>query len=476
MHLFRTNIWKNSFFVFLSQAIRLITNLLIFIGIPRLYGPEIFGQFSIAYTVATICIVIADFGFDVLLTTEIARNREDAARIGARYFSLKILFASISALIMIVIPSFQTFSAASRLLIYILTAFVVLTTFTNFFYAIFRGFEKFELETQISFTSNLILITLLAVFGLMRIQLVYLMSIFIFARLISVTLCGIKATRLVGKNICKINFSEWNTTINHVLIFGFHFIFGNLFFQLDTILLGFWKGDHAVGIYKSAFNIMTLVLLIPDIAIATMLPVLSRLNHEDIMKWKSVSNLLYKVLFLIAMPLTLTIFFMPEEIIKLLYGNRLFNEAIPVLKIFAMIIFVRYAVEPFALMLTTSRRQHVRLVIVMVATFASFGFNYWLIPTWGIMGAALVSLGVNLFVGIGYVSMNLSLFMNWTFDFRLLVSFFFGLLVLVSLSIISMHWIAQLGLILLCLPFIYFFGLSAEEKKMLFSSIVLKSI
>lgn len=476
MHLFRTNIWKNSFFVFLSQAIRLITNLLIFIGIPRLYGPEIFGQFSIAYTVATICIVIADFGFDVLLTTEIARNRSDAARIGTRYFSLKIIFASISTLIMIAIPSFQTFSAVSRLLIYILTAFVVLTTFTNFFYAMFRGFEKFELETRVSFTSNLILIILLAIVGFMRIQLVYLMLIFIFARLTSVILCGIKTTRLIGKNICKIDFSEWKSTINRVLIFGFHFIFGSLFFQLDTILLGIWKGDHAVGIYKSAFNIMTLVLLVPDIAIATMLPVLSRLNHEDISKWETISKLLYKVLFLMALPLTLTILLMPEEIIKLLYGSRLFNEAIPVLKIFSLIIFVRYTVEPFALMLTTSRKQNIRMVIVMVATFVSLGFNYWLIPKWGIMGAAMVSLGINILVGIGYVSMNMLLFVKWTFEFRLMVSFLLAVIMFMCLSLFSINWIAQFGFILLWLPIIYLVGLSGEEKKMLFSNVALKSM
>ncbi|MCL4548433.1 MAG: flippase [Bacteroidetes bacterium] len=476
MHFYRANIWKNSFFAFLSQAIRLLTNLFVFVGIARLYGPEIFGQFSIAYTVATMCIVIADFGFDVLLTTEIARNRSEAARTGKRYFSLKIIFASISSLIMIAIPTFQTFSEESRLLIYVLTVFVILTTFNNFFYAIFRGFEKFEFETKISFTSNFVLIVLLAVFGFMKVHLVYLMLIFIFARLLSVTLCGIKTTHLIGENICKIDFSGWKTTLNHVLIFGFHFIFGNFFFQLDTILLGIWKGDHDVGIYKSAFNVMTLVLLVPDIVIATMLPVLSRLHHESIPKWQLVSKLLYKMLFLIALPISLLAFLAPEEIIRIIYGKKFFDEAIPILKIFSLVIFIRFIDEPFALMITTARKQHIRMLIVIIATVISFGFNYWTIPIWGAMGAAMVSLGVNVLVAFGYIFINKSLFVDWTFEFKLLAA----LIVVILTGWLFSYY--QIPLIVLCcfvfmyLPFAFMFGLSMEDRKLLLFSFALKSL
>src|SRR3989304_8379661 len=109
----RVAIWKNSFFLFFSQIIRLLTNFLIFIGIARFYGPEGLGQFSIAFTVANICIMIADFGFDVLLASEIAKNRSEALQISRKYFSLKIIFAAIGSSLMIAIPSFQAFSDES---------------------------------------------------------------------------------------------------------------------------------------------------------------------------------------------------------------------------------------------------------------------------------------------------------------------------------------------------------------------------
>src|SRR3989339_1600547 len=104
MHNDRITIWKNSLFILFSQIIRLVTVLLISVGIARLYGPETFGQFSIAFTIANICLIIADFGFDVLLTTEISKNRDIAFLLCRKYFSIKIIFTAISFLIMVSIP------------------------------------------------------------------------------------------------------------------------------------------------------------------------------------------------------------------------------------------------------------------------------------------------------------------------------------------------------------------------------------
>ena len=36
-------------------------------------------------------------------------------------------------------------------------------------------------------------------------------------------------------------------------------------FSLDTLLLGYWKGDCNAGIYQAAMKLMALVLVVPDI-------------------------------------------------------------------------------------------------------------------------------------------------------------------------------------------------------------------
>ncbi len=475
MQTVRGTIWKNSLFVSFSQVIRLITNFLIFIGIARFYGPVTLGQFIIAFTIANICLVLADFGFDVLLTSEIAKNRTEAFRIGRKYFSMKIIFAGISSFIMIIISSFQAFSETSRILVYILTLYVVFTTFTNFFYAVFRGFERFEYETKISFITNFLLLISLGICGFLKVPIVPLVLFFIAARFIGCILCLTKSRSLIGKSILKIDFEGARNIIKKIFIFGLHFLFGNLFFQLDTILLGLWKGDIAAGIYQSAFRIMLLILLIPNIAISSVLPLFSRLYGENIAKWKNLSRLLYKVLLLAALPISIILFFYSEELISTIYGHELFKEAVPILKIFSFIIVVRFGVEPYALMITTSKRQYIRMIIVIIATIISCLINYFIIPTYGLYGTAIVSLGVNIIVGVGYIAVYYKYFLKWTFERRtfIVLAIVISLILLLSFSHArsSIIWVS-LAVYLLSA---YFIGLSNEDKKVLFSNLFSKT-
>lgn len=476
MHNDRITIWKSSLFILFSQIIRLVTVLLISVGIARLYGPETFGQFSIAFTIANISLIIADFGFDVLLTTEISKNRDKASLLCCKYFSIKLIFTLISFLIMMSIPIFQSFSENSRTLIYVLTLYVVFSTITNFFYAVFRGFEKFEYETRISFISNITLLIFLAIFGFLRTPLVQLMLIFIVARFLGVVLSVIKSKSLIGSNIIKIDFSGWREIINQILVFGIHFVFGNLFFQLDTVLLGIWKGDHAAGIYRAAFNLMILILLVPDILISTFLPSLSRLHFENIDKWKSLSRLLYKILLFLSLPIALVLFFSSQQLISLIYGKVLYNEAVPILKIFSMIIIIRFVVEPYALLMTTSKRQHIRMIIVIIATILSYSLNYFIIPKHGIVGAAFVSLGINFLAGIGYIVAGKYDSVKWFAELRVI----FVLIAVATIALLLNYFNAQIIFLsislIVYLLVAYFIGFSNKDRKMILTEFSIKGV
>jgi len=471
----QSTIWKNSIFVFFTQAIRLVTNFLIFILIARFYGPEALGQFSLAFTIANISLVLADFGFDVLLQTEIAKNRKKAAEIISNYFSIKIIFVLFASIVMVTIPSFQSFSATSASLIYLLVLYVIFTSISNFIYAIFRGFEKFEFETRVSFIVNSLLLVLLLTFGFLKSSLHLLILIFIIVRLIGVILNISKSNSLVGTNIFKINFNNWKLIINQVLIFGLHFLFGNLYFKIDTILIGIWKGDVAVGIYQAAFKLLVLLLILPDIVSSSILPVTSRLFHSDKLKWEELNRLISKILLLISFILFFILFFLSDSIISIIYGKEYYNEAIHLLKIFSFIVVIRYYVETYGLMLTTSGRQYIRMMIVIGATILAYILNFYLIGKFDIRGAAYASLIVNIIVGICYIFPNRKYFVKWFFEKRIIIISLFTVLTAFLLKyFIFINWLILL-FIGIFFVIIYLVGLSNNEKEK-FSNLIYKNI
>ena len=414
---------RNSIFSIISITSRLIANVILFWFIARFYGPTIFGQFTFAHSLSYIFIILADFGFDVLLTNEIAKERNNAIKIFQQYFSLKFIFTLFALASMWLFVLFNDLSYESRLLVIIFSIYMVFTNMTNFLYALYKGFERLEFETKVSLIINISLLILTIILIILKADIITIAVAFVSTRIIGFFF-GIKYSFIVLKGISfKLLFTGFSKIKKKVFVFGFNLAFNYLFFQLDTILLAFWKGDYEVGIYQSVFKLILIPLVIPDIFINTLLPVLSRLNVENEAQWKKIGEIMNKLLFIIIIPISIILFIYADQIINIVYGAKEYASAVPILRIFALTLFVRFNLEAYALMLTTSNRQHVRMNVVIAATFLNLILNYYMINSYGAYGAAIVSLITNVFVGLMYYLNALPLFFEWVINTRTVVVF-----------------------------------------------------
>jgi len=462
---------KNSFYSFLTVSSRLVANVFIFWIIARFYGPDIFGQFTTAQVLATNFIILADFGFDILLTTEVAKNRNQALKIFQQFFSLKLIFCLVALLLMNITGLLGDFSFQTKNMIFILSFYMAFSSLSNFLSALFKGFEKLEYETRVTLAMNLLLILLSIPLILLRINIYVIALTFVFTRLIGFTL-GIFYSKSVLSNISfKFVLEGFNKIRNKVLVFGFFLFFNNLFFQLDTILISLWKNDSEVGIYQAVFKLIMLPLVIPDIITNTLLPTLSRLNYENKEQWIKIGKFINKLLIGIVVPIAIIMFVYAEQIIEIIYGSKNYLNSINVLRIFSLVLFIRFSFEAHALMLTTSDKQHIRLFTVLFATLINLVMNYFLIPIYGALGAALVSLLTNVFVGIVYFIYNIKIFTDFIVNKRIIlylsVSLFFAF-ILWQYSKIN-RFLSFFVFSLFFLFGVYFFYLTDEEKRLLLS-------
>jgi O-antigen/teichoic acid export membrane protein len=352
----------------------------------------------------------------------------------------------------------------------IFSLYVFFSSLNNFFFALFKGFEQFRHETKISFIINLLLLVSLIVFGILRKPLYVIAILFVGTRVIGVIVGAKIAKRLVRFNFFSIELAGWKDVWKQISVFGLHYIFGNLILIMDTSLLAFWRGDHDVGIYQAVFKLTVLVLLIPDIAINTLMPALSRFHHEDLERWNSLGRLLNKTLFLLGLPISMIFFVYAEQIIAIVYGQGIFVESVFILRVFALIVLVRFSVETSALMLTTSHRQRVRMWIVMIGTALNFGMNLYVIPEFGPYGAALVSLATQTLVGLGYIFATRNAFMEWMLNVRNIVPLITTILIsliLWNVKMLPLWYTCPLAISLYALVF-YFIGYTRDEWKMIF--------
>jgi O-antigen/teichoic acid export membrane protein len=336
-----TLINRNSIFSLLSAMTRMFSNMLLFIGIARFYGPEGFGQFTIAHTYLTLFYIVADFGFDLLLTTEVARSRDRSVEFIQRFLPVKMIFALGSIVVMSIIAIASHFSEATKTLMFFLSISIIGNALTSFFFALFKGHEKLYEETRTTFFQNLFLLCSIAILGLLHVQLIYIAAAFVLSRLLGVFLIFPKMRNIVVLDSIKMTFSGWQSTFKKGLPFGIHLLFGTLFFQLDTILLAYWRTDQAVGQYQAVMKLIVLILVVPDVIINALLPVLVRLHSENKIRWLQMNKLLEKTFFFIGLPFAIILFVYADQIITIVYGSNGFNESIPVMRIFALILLVR---------------------------------------------------------------------------------------------------------------------------------------
>ncbi|MBU1100661.1 MAG: flippase [Bacteroidetes bacterium] len=458
---------RNTLFSFLTMMFRLLTNVIVFWLIARIYGKAIFGQFTTAHTFATVFILFADFGLDVLLATELPRRIENGYKLFNTLFTIKIIFSVIAFLSMNSLAFFYSFSFEVKILISFFSFYVVFSTFTNYFNALFKGKEKLEYETRISFIVNSGTLIFTLIFIYFDLGILWVAGVFVSIRIIGLILATYYSYHLLPEISFKFDLSEVKSIKNDIIIFGVFFLFGNLFFQLDTILLAFWQGDESVGIYQSVFKLMMLPIVIPDIFVASLMPTLSRLNVIDKDKWKAIGFFFNKLLMIIAVPITIFIFLYAEQILIFIYNKEEFLQATSLMQIFAFILFIRFFCEAFGLSLTTSKNQIKRMYIVIFGTFLNFSLNYFLIPRYGPLGAGITSLATNLAVGILYVLGGASMMNGWLKNLRLLRFLFITVtVILLFLCIFYFNlWY------LIPLPFfvysilVYQFMISTEEKK-----------
>ncbi|MEK7249818.1 MAG: oligosaccharide flippase family protein, partial [Bacteroidota bacterium] len=328
-----TGIKKNSAFVLATHILRLIANSFLFIGLARFYGPTEFGQFTAAHTLSTIFVILADFGFDVLLVTEVARQKLRATEIAQRYLSMKLIFSFAASCLMLGFAYLQDVSPATKNLMYLFSLYVLLSALMNFFFALFRAVEEMHHETRISFFMNAILVMVALFLGVYHAPLWLIAAVFIGSRFIGLILAIVEGERLVSLRSFKLVFGRPEDLVQ-MSVFGLHALFGNLFFVQDTILLSWWAGDHQVGVYQAVFKVVVLGLMISDVSFYAILPVLSRLHRENTGQWIAVGRLLHKTLLFVSLPIAFVCIVFADQVIGILYGAKAYEEAVPLLRVF----------------------------------------------------------------------------------------------------------------------------------------------
>ena len=165
----------------------------------------------------------------------------------------------------------------------------------------------------------------------------------------------------------------------------------SIYTVLDTTMLGFLKGDEAVGFYTAATKINRLVIMMITAATAVLLPRLSFYADKDRSEFLRLSNKALQFVVMFSVPCAAGLFILAEPVIVLFSGGG-FLPAVPVMKIMnAVIVMISISGLLGSQVFISVGKERLTLFSVIAGAVVNFTLNMILIPLHGAKGAAVAT-------------------------------------------------------------------------------------
>jgi len=392
----RQTVAKNVFWLSAGELGSRVFRAFIIIYAARVLGAAEYGVFSYVMALAGFFTLFSDIGVNPLLTREVAKKPDEAPYYFASTFWIKIALLVFTAILVIfVAPYFSRIEAAKAILPFaaLLICFDGLRGLTT---AFFRGKEKMELEALVIAATNVTI----TVFGFI---ILYFSAS---AKTLTITyVLSAGAGTLLGVIILKEQFKKVFAFFKKELVprilkaawpIAIISIIGVFMLQIDILMLGYFRSAAEVGYYSVGQRVVQLLYLLPMILASSFFPVLSRfVGQQNNEKAKSLMERGMATVFLIAIPLATGGVILGRSIIDFLFGG----EYSPSVSAFQILIFTVLLIFPATLIgnyILAYDKQKKLAPNTAIGALCNVIFNAFLIPPFGIVGAATATVSANL--------------------------------------------------------------------------------
>jgi len=170
-----------------------------------------------------------------------------------------------------------------------------------------------------------------------------------------------------------------------------------VYYSLDTLLLGYFKGAQEVGYYAAAYRIVLACLALGYLAHSAALPVVSKMVREAPDMVPIVLRQLARYLLLLALPIAVGTTICAEAIIGFVFGKAYLDAAAP-LRVLIWTCVTVGANVPLAVLMLARGMDRRYMGTTILGAVANTAVNLVMIPLFGMMGAAATTMVAELLV------------------------------------------------------------------------------
>lgn len=390
---------KNFSWLLVGNIISGLINFFSIIYIARVLGAAAFGLLQFAQAFLLYLIVIVDYGLATYGIREIAKNREQVAKISINLFFLRLIIAFVSFCLSLFILSILPISSTMRLLFIVTFLFVFYRALNADW--VFQGLERMEYVaiSKLLFSATTFLFIVVFIRGpsdLINIPLIR----FISGLVISGGLLIIVFKYFFRFDPKKISPRSWPKSFYLAIPLGISIIMLQIYDNLDIIMLGIMDKTAIVGIYNVAYRMYYIFAGIFTMFLTAVIPVVCKRMGENDVRTKGLLEKFFRLTTLFIIPVTVLVSLSSPLIIGLFFGNEYINAATALrYLIWALIPYVIHCIYG-SLILVPAGHFNRFLASVAAGAGANVVLNIILIPRFSFVGAAVATIIAQIVAGI----------------------------------------------------------------------------
>jgi O-antigen/teichoic acid export membrane protein len=358
--------------------------------LARRLGVDDFGKVNFAQTVINYLIVLASFGIPVLAVRTLAGQGDNFREEVGEFLSTQFVTGGFAFVILVAVIGLLPKSGEDKLLIALFSLNLLGSTFLIDW--AFRAQEQMMFVAVGNLIQTLVPLVLIALFVQSEAQLL-LVPVFL-------------AAGLWGRNILywqrfirdyglpRLDFRRDKVIdlLRRASILGISAIMIQIYYSVDTLLLGLMRSDTEVGWYNAAYRVVLLFTMLGGIVGEVIFPRLSRQSTQLDVQQKSRNMLLgAKLLLYGSLPVALAGTLYSSQLMTLLFGSTYANGA-PALQILIWQVFTVFCNVSFAYHLLAAEKNRLYFISVTAGAVINLSLNLLLIPAYGLVGAAITTI------------------------------------------------------------------------------------
>ena len=372
----------------------------------RILGPVGNGRYYTAVIIYGWFDIIANFGLDMYLMREVARDRDHARQLFINATALRLL------LFVAVAPALGGFLVGRQALgaplasetvwaVVLLYAGLLPGTVANSLTALFRGCERNEYPAAVQTVTTIVKVTLgvLALVG--GLGIVGLAGASILTNVTTMVILALLARRLIWAGLPRaperIVWPLQHTMLSESWPLMASLLLQALFTGVNGVLLQFLQGDAVVGWYDAARKWPDALNIIPAFFTFAVFPVMSRQAAQDRAGLRRSYRLSVKLLTMVALPAAVLVTLLATPLVGLLSGGRFLPHGAVALQILIWSILCGWINSLTNYVLIALNRQRyvllasgARVAFTIAANLLFVGRFSYVASAWTIIGGELL--------------------------------------------------------------------------------------